>query len=119
MSNKIIHIAKDLLNINDDLEFRLDYKRDPKATIDEFEVHIFEQVWGSTALGFGGIGGQSITAAYTYVFVPQCCDQNCFVYFDGSFAYEAEYNSIFKEDLLNRNMKPCNQAGKYRKEYKE
>ena len=84
----------------------------PKATIDEFEIHIFEQIWGSTALGFGGIGGQAMTSAYTYVFVPQCCDQNCFVYFNGSFAYEAEYNSIFKEDLINRNMKPCNQAGK-------
>lgn len=34
------------------------------------DVHVaamFPQVWGSTALGFGGIGGQAMTTAYTVV----------------------------------------------------
>lgn len=120
MSNKAVHVAKQLLNIQDDIQFRFDFKKDNRrVTIDEFELHLFEQTWGSTALGFGGIGGQAMTTEFTYVFVPVHCNQNCFVYFGDQFAYEAEYNSIFKEDLINRNMKPCNQAGKYRKEYKE
>lgn len=33
----------------------------------ELEVQVFPQVWGSTALGFGGIGGQAMTSAYTTV----------------------------------------------------
>ena len=34
----------------------------------EFEViSVFSQTWGSTALGFGGIGGQAITSAYTTI----------------------------------------------------
>ena len=119
MSNKLIKTAKHLLMIESDLPFRLDYKRDPKARIDEFELCVFEQTWGSTALGFGGIGGQAITVENTYVFIPECCDQNAFVYFRGQFAYEAEVNSVFIEDLKNHNMKPCNRCGHYRKDVHE
>jgi hypothetical protein len=120
MSNRIVHIAKQLLNINDDIQFRFDFSKDNRRiTIDDFELHIFEQTWSSTALGFGGVGGDAITNEYTYVFVPIYCNQNCFVYFGSQYAYQAEYNSVFKEDLTNCRMKPCNEAGKYTKKYKE
>lgn len=120
MSNKLTKMARQLLCIEEDLWFRLSPSKYNKfVSPDDFELHIFEQVWGSTSLGFGGIGGNAITTENTFVFVPISCDQNCFVYFGSRFAYEAEYNSTFREDLLNRNMKPCSQAGQYRKEVKE
>lgn len=33
------------------------------------ELHMFPQVWGDTSLGFGGIGGQAITSAYTTIVI--------------------------------------------------
>ena len=120
MSNKVVHIAKQLLNINDDIQYRFNFSKDNRrVTVDDFDLHIFEQTWGSTALGFGGIGGQAMTTANTYVFVPVTCNQNAFVYFGSQFAYEAEVNSVFKEDLQKRIMKPCNQCGHYRKDVHE
>jgi hypothetical protein len=65
---------------------------------------MFPQVWGSTALGFGGIGGQTITTAYTTV-VESDIDASCCVYFGGQFAYRIEQpNEQFREDLFNQNM---------------
>lgn len=48
-------------------------------------ITMFEQSWGSTALGFGGIGGQAITPAYT-VNVEGPRGDVC-VYFGGRLAY--------------------------------
>lgn len=45
---------------------------------------MFPQTWGSTALGFGGIGGAAICTAYTIVL--HCGSEYC-VYFGGRFAY--------------------------------
>ena len=119
LSNKVVHIAKQLLNINDDIQYRFNFSKDNRrVTVDDFDLHIFEQTWGSTALGFGGIGGQAMTTEFTYVFVPIHCNQNCFVYFGDQFAYEAEYCEQLSEDIGNRCMKPCNRAGYYKKEIK-
>lgn len=49
-------------------------------------VLMFLQAWGSTALGFGGIGGRAITEAYTVV-VTSNNDGISAVYFGGRFAY--------------------------------
>lgn len=35
---------------------------------------MFPQAWGSTSLGFGGIGGQAMTSAYTTVITDNCAD---------------------------------------------
>lgn len=52
------------------------------------EIFHFPQTWGSTALGFGGLGGQAITTAYTtVVYGPQ---GDACVYFDGRLAYHIE-----------------------------
>lgn len=115
MNNKLVNVARELLNINDDISFRFDYtKDDQKLTVDDFELFMFEQTWGSTSLGFGGIGGAAMTTANTYVFVPVTCNQNCYVYFGSRYAYQAEYNNeTFREDLRNRRMKPCWASLKY------
>lgn len=51
---------------------------------EEVSVYCFPQMWGSTALGFGGMGGASMTNAYTVVVVH---NKNACVYFDGRLAY--------------------------------
>lgn len=87
-------------------EFR--YRR---PRIDEVEVYTFPQTWGSTALGFGGIGGSAMTTAYTVVVLryPQAC-----VYFGGRLAYKiAKPNQIFYEDLRNFNMSAQSNHLKY------
>lgn len=112
--SKLIKIAKELLCIEEDLPFRFEYKDKRRITADDFELHTFEQVWGSTALGFGGIGGQAMTSANTYVFVPVDCDQKCLVYFGGRFAYKADYCEEFKKDLLAQNMASVAMSSKYK-----
>ena len=34
---------------------------------EDVEVYLFPQTWGSTALGYGGIGGSAMTSDYTVV----------------------------------------------------
>lgn len=53
----------------------------------DVEIYSFPQTWSSTALGFGGIGGQAITSAQTTVVI--CGNEAC-VYFGGRFAYKVE-----------------------------
>lgn len=113
MSNKLTRMAKQLLNIEEDLPCRFDYARDRHAHIDNFDVYVFEQTWGSTALGFGGIGGQAMTAENTYVFIPLNCDQPCFVYFGSRFAYKVEYSDIFMNDVRSGHVESVSRSGKY------
>lgn len=111
-SNQLVGIAREVLAIEADLPYRLDYSEE-RPTVDDFELYTFNQMWGSTALGFGGIGGQAMTEARTYVFVPVTCNQKCFIYFGGRFAYKADYCENLKEDIRNMNMAPVNKAGRY------
>lgn len=77
----------------------------------DIEVFHFPQTWGSTALGFGGMGGSAISTAYTTVVFNR---PSAAVYFDGTFAYMIEkINDKFWDDLTNRNMAPKNQMVKY------
>lgn len=113
MSNKLTRMAKEILLIEDDLPYRLDYNQKQRPTVDDFELHTFEQTWESTALGFGGMGGQSITSAQTYVFVPMTCDDNCFVYFAGRYAYSVPYSRLFMEDVAACNVASVAGSRKY------
>ena len=120
MKNNITKMAKELLMISEDIEFRFDYSKEPEKernllSVNDFEICIFEQTWGSTCLGFGGVGGQAMTAANTYVFVPVMCNQDCFVYFGGRFAYSCPWCEDVKEDILGHCMKSVAQSGRYRR----
>ena len=111
-SNQLVAMAREILEIEADMPCRLDYTKE-RPTIDDFELYTFNQMWGSTALGFGGIGGQAMTQARTYVFVPVSCNQKCLVYFAGRFAYQADYCDNLKEDIRQQNMMPVHRAGRY------
>lgn len=117
--SKFTDTALHLLLIEKDIFNRFDYSKENKhfrISADDFAMYIFEQTWESTALGFGGIGGQAMTTANTYVFIPVACHQNCFVYFDGRFAYQVPYSKSFMEDVRNHSMKSVNQSRLYIKE---
>lgn len=68
---------------------------------------------GSTTLGFGGVGGQAMTRARTYVFISENCNQKCFVYFAGRYAYAVPYSQTLVDDVAAQCMRPVYQAGKY------
>jgi hypothetical protein len=72
----------------------------------------FAQAWGSTALGFGGIGGSAITTAMTTIIT----DGKIFcVYFGGALAYKLEKpKEAFYDDVKNRCMKPVSEVKAYR-----
>ena len=67
-------------------------------------IAMFPQLWGSTALGFGGVGGAAMTNAYTIVIQSEQGFGYC-VYFNGRLAYRIENpNSSFFEDINKRYM---------------
>lgn len=114
MSNKLTGMAREILDIEEDLPYRFDYSDNSNPTLDDFELRVFEQTWGSTALGFGGIGGQAMTTAITYVFIPIGINQKCFVYFAGRFAYAVDYSEKFMKDVLAGNVAAVYESGKYK-----
>lgn len=84
-----------------------------RSNLNEIEIYSFPQTWGSTALGFGGIGGAAMTTALTVVvFVGR---EAC-VYFGGQFAYKIKkINETFMDDMRTYNMHAVNGArgGRY------
>lgn len=101
----------------------------------QFRMYVFPQTWGSTALGFGGYGGQAITEAYTTVVemswyyvnkaddirglnLTESEDRIYAVFFDGKLAYIClNPNEQFFEDLNNRCMRTQNESQVYRDDY--
>lgn len=79
----------------------------------EFDIYSFPQTWGSTVLGFGGIGGQAMASALTTVIFDETYYMAA-VYFNGGFAYLIKNpNREFNDDLAKHNMAPVSGAGKY------
>lgn len=69
---------------------------------EEVKVYCFPQTWGSTALGFGGMGGAAMTTAYTVVVTH---NTNACVYFGGRFAYAIDnFPKEFWDDVKSQNM---------------
>lgn len=68
----------------------------------------FTQLWGSTALGFGGCGGDMMTEAVTTIveaLSPEDKKPRHYVFFGGRLAYAvSEPNEQFFRDMENENM---------------
>lgn len=85
----------------------------PDTTVDKTRKHsfydltvyaMFSQTWSSTALGFGGIGGQAFTPAYVCVIESNLVGQYA-VYFGGRLAYVIDRpNEKFVEDIARQRM---------------
>ena len=105
---QLIKMAKELLEISQQLRIRFSYDID----YDEGDLYDFDQTWASTALGFGGIGGSALTTARTYVFIPLNYDK-AFVFFGSTFAYECKINDCFREDMRKKRMASVMESGRY------
>jgi hypothetical protein len=103
-------------------------KEEPMAMVSKTRHHseydvevyaVFAQVWASTALGFGGLGGQAITTAYTTVLRSSVTDEFC-IYFGGRFAYRiVNANERFYEDIKQRRMDPVKDHQRYQQSNKD
>jgi len=72
---------------------------------------VFPQIWPSTSLGFGGVGGAAMTEAYTVVF---SFGLEYAVYFSGRFAYILKNpNNQFFIDLKNRHLVGVAEQSRY------
>ena len=114
--SKLTSMAKDLLIINEDFEWR---HRDEKHNLlnqDLFDLHIFEQLWPDTSCGFGGIAGQAFTSCNVYAFVPKN-KENIYlvnailpplviVYIGNRFAYAVPKTDLILKDIKNHNVRP-------------
>lgn len=116
MSNSLVSLAREVLEIESDIQFRIKGRYEFRHTVDDFELVTFNQTWGSTALGFGGIGGQAITQARTFVFIPQVDNEDCIVYFGGRYAYSVPYSNAFMDDVHKGALETVSRKGKYLKE---
>lgn len=71
---------------------------------------MFVQTWSSTALGFGGIGGQAFTSAYVCVLESSLNGQYA-VYFSGRLAYVIKRpNEKFAFDVAGHRMVDANKG---------
>lgn len=82
------------------------------ATENQFDtrcrgVYSWVQSWGSTALGFGGMGGSAITQALTVVVIT---DQ-AHVYFGGRHAYDCRPNAKLMEAVKAGRMPSVSKKG--------
>lgn len=100
-------LEEDLEKVKKDIIKRIP-EIDPSYLLHDIDFTIFQQVWGSTALGFSGIGGQALTTAYTFVVYYR---NIYYVYFGSRFAYEVDLpNEHFELDLADRQLKSVKEA---------
>lgn len=92
-------MALEILQINEEFVFRAG------APVKNYELITFQQWWGSTTGGFGGIGGSAMTQMRTYVFVniKSCVD--CVVFFGGRYAYTVRRTDKFLADVLKSDVR--------------
>lgn len=86
--------------------------KERRPTTYDVEVYaMFVQTWGSTALGFGGMGGAAMTPAYTIIIKRA---NEYAVYFSGRFAYKVKNpNNTFFDNIKIQNMKAVRHATAY------
>lgn len=107
----------DLCKIVDDFDDRIKpflvSKGINKSYSDDYDLILFSQTWGSTALGFSGIGGQAITSAYTTVVIHEALGV-IGVYFNEGYAYTVLCpTEAFIEDLKKHNLSGVRGHSKY------
>lgn len=114
----LITMAQEILSVKQTYPRHIDYKDLQKRSIkyireDDFDIHIFEQMWGNTSGGFEGIGGSAMTVQNTYVLIPKNFEHDCLVFFAGRFAYKVPYSEKFMDDVLNRSILGKSNYSKY------
>lgn len=80
-------------------DYTVPSKRRPTIDYDLEVYAMFTQTWGSTALGFGGMGGAAMTTAYTIILH---CHHVFYVYWNGQFAYKTKDGDVVRTWIKNR-----------------
>ena len=110
-------MAIEILSIDREFYFHINpesYKKGVRQS--DFELYTFEQVWGSTSGGNGGIGGSAMTSQRTYVFIPMHqIDDICLVFFGGRFGYSVHFSREFMDDVIKGRVEGKGMSGKYNK----
>lgn len=101
---RILKISKELIEIAEYLQ--------SKGVPTDGKLYDFDQMWASTALGFGGVGGSAMTWARTYVFIPKGIEE-AYVFFGDRFAYKTTMNDRFWEDVKNCQMASVAESRRY------
>ena len=78
---------------------------------DIVDIWQFDQVWGSTALGFDGIGCSAMTVALTTVVRKTDC--NVDIYFGTRKAYTKKMSESLMNDIRNFRMEAVYWSDKY------
>ena len=86
---------------------------------DELEVVMFPQTWGSTATGYGGLGGSAMTSVYT-VIVSYNHYYYCVYFGCGRLAYKLDRSKMsdegymkFRKDIADHSVSDVIGSGKY------
>lgn len=102
----ILFKANEVLGYNQEFLSRI---RKAERTLN-LAVYTFPQMWGSTALGFGGIGGQAMTEAYTTV-VRERVTNSFVIFFGERPCYSlTDPTEEFFEDLRNLSIAGIDEA---------
>jgi hypothetical protein len=82
---------------------------------EDVEVIMFPQTWGSTALGYGGMGGAAVTSAYTVIVTDHSV--SCVYFGEGELAYRVMHNECthqgrenWRADVAAHNMRERSKA---------
>jgi len=76
------------------------YKSDLGRTWSEVDLHVVDQMWGSTSCGWGGMGGSAMTSKRN-VILEHRRQEILFVYWDGQLAYILDNkNKSFRFDRM-------------------
>lgn len=79
--------------------------------------YMFPQLWGSSTLGFGGVGMDCMTPSYTVIVYSTLESGTYAVYFDESFAYAiASPNQLFFNHMKSYSMLPVSKKYMYAQE---
>ncbi len=68
----------------------MDYQSN--AIWQDINFHLVKQMWGSTACGWGGMGGSAMTQSFTTI-IENAENALAFVYYGGTLAYVAEWDT--------------------------
>lgn len=117
-NNPVESLAKAVYTAINNAEILPDIERDyrnikgkVRPDVGDCLIYHFPQMWGSTSLGFGGMGGAAMTTAYTTVIV---CDKDAAVFFGGRHAYSVDnFTDDFFKDVASHRMPSVKDAVKY------
>jgi len=115
-----------LLDNSQDSDSIINWMQERKFAIREVEfqdkwkrinISCFIQMWGSTACGWGGMGGAAMTESYTVAIHNK--DYGIIaVFYRGEFAYAIKDNDIAKDHLMKGTLPGLNRLEKFAVIYK-